>query len=121
MRWWAYVSVCAVACGGIAHEVTIANQPAGPQAPSCTDVGPILRGPLGSDNKQAGPAREAAIEKACRDDAWSSEIVTCVTSTRRPAKCVDKLTKPQRAAYQAKLDVWSSKYGGDSYGDDHDE
>lgn len=116
MRWWVVLAL--VACGGTPAPDTISNRPIGPQAPSCTDAGAILRGPLVSDDTKAGPAREAAIVQACRDDSWTPEVLTCITASRTPMQCTDKLTQAQHASYQAKLDAWSAKYGGDGYGGD---
>src|SRR5262245_57796833 len=118
MRLW--VALVVAACGGTpASQPTLATRPSEPQQTSCNDVGVILRGPLvNNDDPKAGPARERAIATACRDDHWSPGLVHGVASSREPAKCVDKLTKPQQASYQAKVDAWTAQYGGDMYGGD---
>ena len=74
----------------------------------------ILRGPIEVESTQAGPAREAVIAHTCERDRWSTEVITCVASNRRPVSCLDQLTAAQRATYDGKLAAWAEQFGGDS-------
>ena len=111
------LAVVLAACGSkpppvppiIGHEVP-KTAPA-----TCSDIGVILRGPVnGGDD--AGRAREAVIANACEIDKWSTQVLDCVASERKPDACLDKLSEKQRDGYTAKLAVWSEQYGGNGYG-----
>jgi hypothetical protein len=109
MRPWVVV-VVAAACGStpapepVHHAATIAS-------PTCTDVGAILRGAIASDDPKAGPAREAVIALACRDDKWPPELLGCLTRSRTPPSCLDRLPPKLAANYQARLMEWETTYG----------
>ena len=109
------VCLVVVACGG-----TPVHEPVAPvaAAPTCSDVGVILRGAINGESTEAGPAREAAIAQACETDHWPGDVIQCVTANRKPASCLDKLATPQRVAYEDKLAAWSEKFGGDENGEE---
>ncbi len=111
-----------VACGGTSPSPAppIAHHAPAPAAPTCADVGVILRGPIeaADDPAQAGRAREAAIANACEIDRWPRDVIDCVASKPQASACLAKLTDEQRASYDDKLAAWSDKWGGDSYGGD---
>ena len=85
-------------------------------APTCADVGVILRGPVSSED--AGRAREAEIANACATDKWSPEIVMCVASEKKPQSCLAKLDEKQTRSFNDKLAAWQSQFGGGDYGGD---
>jgi hypothetical protein len=118
MRRFAVV-LLAVACGGKSQpRPVIGHHVEGPLAPTCADVGVILRGPVerNDNSAEAGHAREAAIANACEIDAWPAPVIACIASKPKPSKCLDELTEQQRGAYNEKLQAWAEQYGGDAYG-----
>jgi hypothetical protein len=118
MRRWLLVLV---ACGAKpAPRAVIGHRATAPAAPSCADVGVILRGPIehGDNAADAGRAREAAIANACETDAWSEQVIACVASKAKPSECLDRLTPEQHGSYDEKLTAWAEQYGGDAYGGD---
>jgi hypothetical protein len=118
MRRWLLVLV---ACGANpAPPAVIGHRASAPAAPSCADVGVILRGPIehGDNAADAGRAREAAIANACETDSWSAQVIACVASKAKPSECLDRLTPEQHGSYDEKLTAWAEQYGGESYGGD---
>jgi hypothetical protein len=111
-----------VGCGGTPAPApqTIGHQVATPAAATCTDVGVILRGRVDT-GEDAGRAREAAIANACETDKWSPAVVECVAGNKKPDTCLARLDEKQRAAYDEKLQAWSTQYGGSDYGGDTDD
>jgi hypothetical protein len=105
------------ACGGKPppQQQTIGHQVASSGAASCADVGVILRGHV-STGEAAGKVREAAIANQCEMDHWSPEVVSCVTSSKKPEGCIAQLSEKQRLGYSAQLEKWSEQYGGAEYG-----
>jgi hypothetical protein len=76
---------------------------------TCGDAGVILRGTV-EDQKQAGPAKDAAIARTCRLEKWSAEVLQCVGSRALARPCLDKLTPEQREAYNQSLTAWNEAY-----------
>ncbi len=98
-----------------------------PAAVTCADAGVLLRGTV-DDQKQAGPAKEAAIARTCRAEKWPAEVLGCVGDKPLARPCLDKLTPPQRTAYDEALVAWNEAFpdemleeayeGGDDIGMD---
>jgi hypothetical protein len=109
MRPW--VVVVLAACGGSAPAPEPVHHAATIAPPTCADVGAILRGPITSDDPNAGSNREAAIALACRDDHWPPELLACLTRSRKPPSCLDRLPPKLAANYQARLMAWETTYG----------
>ena len=80
-----------------------------PVAVTCGDAGVLLRGTV-DDQKQAGPAKEAAIARTCKYEKWSAEILACVGEKPAAKPCLDKLTSSQREAYDKELAAWNEAY-----------
>src|SRR5687767_8510725 len=73
--------------------------PAAPQpaAVTCGDAGVLLRGSV-DDQKQAGPAKEAAIARTCKLEQWPAEVLRCIGEQPQARPCLDKLEVDQRRA-----------------------
>lgn len=112
MRLW-LVAVLAACGSGSPPPSSIKNAPVVASV-SCQDASVILRGQVTVEDPKAGPARESAIQRSCTDDKWSTAILTCVGSDRKPLGCLGKLTEQQTDNLQAKLDLWTSQYDTDS-------
>jgi len=102
------------ACGSSAPPPAPVAAPArvavAPPAPvTCGDAGVILRGPV-ADERDAGPAKEAAIARACLHGAWSAEVLACVGTSVTPAACLDQLAAAQRTGYHAQLLAWNDEF-----------
>jgi hypothetical protein len=80
-----------------------------PAAVTCGDAGVLLRGKV-DDQKQAGPAKEAAIASTCRREKWSAEMLRCVGERPVAHSCLETLTSEQRAAYDQALVAWNDSY-----------
>ena len=84
--------------------------PAPAPAPvTCGDAGVLLRGNV-DDQKQAGPAKEAAIARTCRLEKWAAEVLACVGEKPAAKPCLDKLTPAQRSAYDQGLTAWNEAF-----------
>jgi hypothetical protein len=90
-----------------------------PAPVTCGDVGVILRGNV-EDQKQAGPAKEAAIARTCKLEKWSPELLACVGGQAQARPCLGKLTPAQRDAYDKALAAWNEAYP-DEYLEDPSE
>lgn len=88
-------------------------------AVTCADAGVLLRGTV-DDAKQAGPAKEAAIARTCRREKWPAEIMQCVGEKPQAKPCLDKLSTPQRAAYDAALLAWNEVYPDETLDEEYD-
>ncbi len=109
-----------VACGGAAGPtlapvasvapVTAPSPPVAPAATSCADASVLLRGTV-EDEKQAGPAKEAVIAKACTNDHWSAEILACIGGAVTPTTCLERLSEDQLTEYDVAIADWTDKYG----------
>jgi hypothetical protein len=84
-----------------------------PAAVTCGDAGVLLRGSV-EDQKQAGPAKEAAIARTCRLEKWSAEMLQCVGEKPEAEPCLEKLTPPQRTAYNDALVAWNDAFPDES-------
>jgi len=100
-----------------------APKPAAPPAPApppaavtCGDAGVLLRGTV-DDQKQAGPAKEAAIARTCKAEKWSAEILACVGEQPAARPCLDKLAPAQRTAYDQALTAWNEAFPDESLED----
>ena len=80
-----------------------------PAAITCGDAGVLLRGSV-DDQKQAGPAKEAAIARTCKVEQWPVEVLACVGEKPEAKPCLGKLTAPQRTAYDQALVAWNEAY-----------
>jgi hypothetical protein len=87
--------------------------PPRPAAVSCGDAGVLLRGSV-DDQRQAGPAKEAAIARTCKLEKWPAEVLACVGGEPQARPCLDKLSAPQRAAYDQALVAWNEVYPDES-------
>lgn len=87
------------------------------QAPSCDDVGPLLRGEV-DDEATSGKAKEAVIIQACKDGAWSRATLACIAREPEPEDCLDRLTDDQQDGYEERIARWEDAHPG---GDDDDE
>jgi hypothetical protein len=85
--------------------------PAAPQpaAVTCGDAGVLLRGKV-DDQKQAGPAKEAAIAHTCKLERWPAELLRCVGEKPEARPCLEKLSEAQRTAYDQALVAWNEVY-----------
>jgi hypothetical protein len=111
------------ACGGPSAPPAVTPEPVvGPAPATCADVGVILRGPAGGNDEAGGPAREAAIAKACEIDRWPAAVIACVASTPQPRTCLDQLTEAQASRLEDAMVVWGGDDGDhdDDDGDHHD-
>jgi len=94
-----------------------------PAAVTCGDAGVLLRGTV-DDQRQAGPAKEAAIARTCRFEKWSAEVLACMGELAQAKPCLEKLSAPQRTAYDQALVAWNEAYPdetleeGGEYGDE---
>jgi hypothetical protein len=84
-----------------------------PAAVTCGDAGVLLRGTV-DDQKQAGPAKEAAIAHTCKLEKWSAELLRCVGEKPQAKPCLEKLTPAQRSAYDQALAAWNEAYPDES-------
>ncbi|HWO21988.1 MAG TPA: hypothetical protein VNO30_24670 [Kofleriaceae bacterium] len=80
-----------------------------PAAVTCGDAGVLLRGTV-DDQRQAGPAKEAAIARTCKYEQWSAELLQCVGGEVDAKACLDKLTPEQRTAYDQELTWWNERF-----------
>ncbi|MFT3696293.1 MAG: hypothetical protein QM831_24345 [Kofleriaceae bacterium] len=101
--------VAIAACGGSSPPAPIANKPKRADV-TCDDAAVILRGPVQSSDKEAGPAKEAAIKRACVDAKWDAKVLDCIGSYANAAGCTVNMTEQQRDDLAAKLDVWQGQY-----------
>lgn len=101
--------VAIAACGGTAPPTPIANKPRHADV-TCDEAAVILRGPVSGQDPDAGPAKEAAIKRACVDQRWDPKVLECVGQSIHPASCAEQLTDQQRDDLEAKLDVWQGQY-----------
>jgi hypothetical protein len=85
----------------------------GPAPVTCADAGVLLRGNV-DDQKQAGPAKEAAIARTCRFEQWGPEVLRCVGEQPAAKPCLEKLTPPQRGAYDKALTAWNEAFPDES-------
>jgi hypothetical protein len=85
---------------------------------TCKDASVLLRGRVTSEDRGAGLARESAILRACEADHWDPEVLACLGTTPAGDTCIAKLTPQQHDNLQAKLDTWTSLYGGSEDGAD---
>ena len=92
-----------------AAPVQRAAPPPAPAAVTCGDAGVLLRGNV-DDQKQAGPAKEAAIARTCRLEKWAAEVLACVGERPAAKPCLDKLTPAQRGAYDQSLTAWNEAF-----------
>jgi hypothetical protein len=81
-----------------------------PAAPTCAEIGVILRGDVHVDDTKAGPAREQAIAAACEGDRWAQDVIRCAAQEPHPAACLDRLTAAQRKSYDARLRGWADQF-----------
>jgi hypothetical protein len=105
------VLIVAAACGSTPAPqaaAPVTNKP--PAAPTCAEVGVILRGEVTASDEAAGPAREQAIRAACEADQWAADVIRCAASTVHPEDCLARLDEKQQASYAARLRTWSDKY-----------
>jgi hypothetical protein len=102
---------------GCAKPATVAG-PAAPPPPAavpvpaavtCGDAGVLLRGTV-DDQKQAGPAKEAAIARTCKYERWPLEVLQCVGEKPEAKPCLDQLAPAQRTAYDEALAAWNESY-----------
>ncbi|HWU90647.1 MAG TPA: hypothetical protein VN253_25450 [Kofleriaceae bacterium] len=82
---------------------------AAPAPVTCGDAGVLLRGTV-EDQKQAGPAKEAAIAHTCRFEKWPAEVLQCIGGRAEARPCLDKLSADQRDAYDKALAAWNEAY-----------
>ncbi|MBA3397357.1 MAG: hypothetical protein H0T89_32320 [Deltaproteobacteria bacterium] len=90
---------------------------------SCGDVGVILRGRI-TDEDHAGPAKEAAIARACLHDGWAPEVLECIGTSHGPTdptSCLDRLGPEQRASFHKKLAVWNDEFPDEDMPDGDDD
>jgi hypothetical protein len=92
-----------------AAPVQPAAPPPAPAAVTCGDAGVLLRGNV-DDQRQAGPAKEAAIARTCRFGQWAAEVLACVGERPAAKPCLDKLTSAQRTAYDQSLATWNEAF-----------
>lgn len=85
----------------------------GPASVTCGDAGVLLRGNV-DDQKQAGPAKEAAIARTCRFEQWPAELLRCVGEKPAARPCLEKLTPAQRGAYDKALTAWNEAFPDES-------
>jgi hypothetical protein len=111
---WSIVLVAA--CGASPPAPAPIAKPPPAEPVSCHDASVILRGPLASDDEQAGPARENAILRSCEGDHWAPGVLACIGGERKPSDCLAKLTDQQHQNYDAKLGTWEAQYGGSEDG-----
>lgn len=88
-----------------------------PAAVTCGEVGVLLRGEV-SDEREAGPIKEATIANACLHDKWPREVIDCVGSSVSPRGCLAKLTPAQSGAYRKQLVAWLDAYPDEELEDD---
>ena len=91
------------------QQLPAAAAAAVPAPMTCGDAGVLLRGTV-EDQKQAGPAKEAAIARTCRFEKWSAELLRCIGGQAQARPCLDKLSSDQRAAYDQALTAWNEVY-----------
>lgn len=101
---------------------------AAPAAVTCADAGVLMRGGV-DDQKQAGPAKEAAIARTCRLEKWTPAVLKCVGEKPQARACLSELAPSQRTAYEEALVAWNEvypdevieeAYSGDDYTDSVD-
>ena len=92
-----------------AAPVQPAAPPPTPAAVTCADAGVLLRGNV-DDQRQAGPAKEAAIARTCRFEQWAPEVLACVGERPAAKPCLDKLSSAQRTAYDQSLAAWNEAF-----------
>jgi hypothetical protein len=86
-----------------------ASRAPAPAEVTCGDAGVLLRGSV-DDQKQAGPAKEAAIARTCKLERWPADVLRCVGEQPRARPCLDRLTEDQRTAYHDALVAWNDSY-----------
>lgn len=94
-----------------------------PAPVSCGDAGVILRGRV-TDSDHAGPAKEAAIARACLHDRWSPEVLECIGTTpglTGATGCLEHLGPEQRASFQKKLVAWNDEFPDEDMPDGDDD
>jgi hypothetical protein len=91
-----------------------------PAEVTCGDAGVMLRGSV-DDQKQAGPAKEAAIARTCKLEKWSADVLGCVGEKPQAGPCLEKLTAAQRTAYGEALVAWNELYPDEVIEESSDE
>ena len=80
-----------------------------PAPVTCGDAGVLLRGTV-EDQKQAGPAKEAAIARTCRFEKWPPAVLQCIGGQAQAKPCLAKLSPDQRGSYDKALVAWNEVY-----------
>jgi hypothetical protein len=108
--------VLLLVAAGCTKPATVAAPVAPPPAPApvpaavtCGDAGVLLRGSV-DDQRQAGPAKEAAIARTCKYEQWPAEVLACVGEKPDAKPCLEKLTPAQRTAYDQALAQWNESF-----------